>query len=111
MFWITGILGALLAVSPWWLKFAGNNAATWFSVILGVIAVIASVIGGRQDTEDKKNLEYWVLGITGLVAFLAPFVFGYSALVAALWTGVIIGLILLVWDGIKVFQVRASHQH
>lgn len=38
----------------------------------------------------------WVNVISGVVLFLAPFVFGYSGTPAALWTGLIMGLVVFI---------------
>jgi len=38
----------------------------------------------------------WVNVISGVVLFLAPFVFGYSGTPAALWAGLIMGIVIAV---------------
>ena len=38
---------------------------------------------------------YWATGILGLVLAVAPFMFGYNTNSAAMWTSVILGLVVL----------------
>ena len=103
MFWITGILGLLLGLSPFVLGFANSAIALWTSLVLGVIVVVASIIGLASQAMDKR-WEYWVIGLAGVAAFIAPFVFGYASRAEPLWAGLILGAALAVLDGFKAFQ-------
>lgn len=108
MFWITGILGVALGVSPFVLGFAEHVAAVWTDIALGAIVVIVSCIGGSSDAMDKR-WAYWVMGLAGVVALIAPFVFGYAdhtqpLHAPPLWAGLVLGALLALLDGVKVFQ-------
>lgn len=46
---------------------------------------------------------YWITGVIGLASILAPFVFGFSDNTAALWTGLIVGIALIVVSGLEGF--------
>lgn len=107
MFWITGILGLALGLSPFVLGFANNAVALWTSLVLGVIVVVVSIIGLASTAMDKR-WEYWVIGLAGLLAIIAPFALGYAGLASALWTSLIVGAVLALWDGVKVFQQPAT---
>lgn len=41
--WISVILGIWLIISPWVLAFSGDQPATWNSVIVGIIMVLAGL--------------------------------------------------------------------
>lgn len=103
MFWATGVLGLVLGVSPFIFGYADQSAALWTSLILGAIVVVVSIIGVSSKQADKRWI-YWVIGLAGLLAVILPFILGYSGVASALWTSLIIGAILALWDGVKAFQ-------
>jgi hypothetical protein len=54
---------------------------------------------------DAKHAkwEWWVVGIAGVFAVIAPFVFGFNTLSIALWTLVILGTLAVILAGYAVF--------
>lgn len=50
----------------------------------------------------------WVNVISGVVLFLAPFVFGYSGTPAALWTGLIMGVVIAVLGFMQSYKWLAG---
>jgi hypothetical protein len=73
--------------------------AIWCSVILG--AIILLVAGYRALARDRATWEDWVAGVCGVLAIVAPFVFGFTA--PAMWTSIILGVIAAVLAGIQLF--------
>lgn len=104
MFWITGLLGLVLATAPWIFNYSGDNTAMWTSVIVGGVVVVASAVKGwmQQSEIEDANWEYWVAALAGIVAIGAPFVLGFTALTAALWTSIIVGALVLIASGYEV---------
>ncbi len=100
MYWITGILGLAFAIAPFVLGYSTNIVATWTSVILGVVVLATSVIEYFQA--DKEQWEYWVAGIVGLLAIVAPFLLGFGSYVGATWTSIIAGVLLILTAGSKI---------
>ena len=52
---------------------------------------------------------YWVTGILGILLIIAPFVLGYRTDSPALWSNVILGIIVLLvsaWKGFRPDQTR-----
>jgi hypothetical protein len=45
------------------------------------------------------------VGLAGLAAVIAPFIFGFTAITWALWTCIAIGLVALIVSGYEVFFV------
>jgi hypothetical protein len=80
----------------------------WTSVVLGVAVVILSIIEGID--EGKGQWEYWAVGIAGLAAVIAPFVFGFSTLTWAMWVMVALGLLMLFVSGYEVFTEQTTTQ-
>ncbi len=94
MFWITGILGLALGLSPFVLGFADHSLALWTSIVLGVIVVVVSILGLFSTAMDKRWIN-WVMGLTGLAVFIAPFSFGYARHAQPLWAGLFMGAALM----------------
>ncbi|MEZ4711038.1 MAG: SPW repeat protein [Caldilineaceae bacterium] len=104
MYWLTGVLGLALAVAPFLLRYSDHQMAMWTGVILGLVVLVASVFEALD--ESKAKWEWWVAGIAGLIAVLAPFVLGFSTMTAALWTMIILGIVVLAAAGYEVFFVQ-----
>lgn len=50
----------------------------------------------------------WVTIIAGVALFLAPFVFGYSGNPAALWTSLVMGVVIAVLGYLKAYKWAAG---
>jgi hypothetical protein len=105
MYWLTGILGALLVLAPFILGYRDNATALWTSVVLCAVIILVSLIEGL--TKDDRNWEYWVAGLTGVLAVIALFVFGFSAITASVWASIVIGAMVTILAGTKVFASTA----
>ncbi len=101
MYWATGILGILLIIAPFVLGFSSDLTAMWSCVILGAITLIVSII--KAAVRDMANWEYWVTGLMGILAIIAPFVLAFSTMTPALWSSVILGIIILVLSAYQLF--------
>jgi bacteriorhodopsin len=97
MYWITGILGLALIVAPFVLNYSSVPIAMWSSIILGAAIVVVSAI--KAFVRDAAKWEYWVAGILGLLAIIAPFVLGFRAQVRPLDASIILGVIVLLFAG------------
>lgn len=109
MYYLTGLLGLAALVAPFFFGYSGNTAAMWTSLIVGIVLIAASAIEGFAG--DKGRWEYWVAGIIGLGAIIAPFALGFSALDAALWTMVIVGVAAVIAAGTKLASGRTKFRY
>lgn len=106
MYWITGILGLALIAAPYFLGYTGDTVAYWTSMIIGVVVVGISAIEGFF--KDRDLWEYWVAGILGLGAIVAPFILGFGSNANAMWTIVITGILLAFFAGSKLYSGRMN---
>lgn len=104
MYWLTGILGIILAISPFLLSYSDNTAALWTSVIIGGATFIVSLVEASQA--DREQWEYWTAAILGIIAILSPFIFGFSTNTAALWSTIIIGALIAIFAGSRLFTTN-----
>ena len=110
MYWITGFLGLALGIAPFVLGYSDNTSAMWTSVALGAIVLLVSAYGAFVD-DSKASWEYWVAGIVGLLAVIAPFVLGFSTLTIALWTTIVLGAVMAILAGYELFyHLPRQHQ-
>jgi bacteriorhodopsin len=100
MFWITGLLGLALGVAPWVFQYNNNDTAMWTSVGVGAIILLVSAYKGLA--QDTQKWEYWVIGLAGIVAVAAPFVLDFTALTAAMWASLVIGILAVLISGYEV---------
>lgn len=107
MYWITGVLGVVLAAAPFLFGYRADFSAMTTSLIVGGLLVALSAIEGYQH--DKQNWEYWAVGVLGVGLVLAPYLLGFSAITAAFWTSIIIGLITVAAAGLKLFSGETPH--
>jgi uncharacterized membrane protein HdeD (DUF308 family) len=88
--WVNLVCAALLFISPWALKFSGDLAAArtaWVAgIVIGAMAIAALV--------QFAEWEEWVALVVGVLVVISPWVLGFAAVHAALWTCVVLGLIV-----------------
>jgi SPW repeat len=101
MFWVIGISGLALILAPYVFGYSDVGTALWTSIILGAAILIDSGIEGFLKDENKW--EYWVAGTLGILAFIAPWMFGFSDNAAALWSSLALGTIVVILSGIKLY--------
>lgn len=106
MYWITGLVGLASIVAPFILGYSDNVAALWTNLIIGAALVVASVMEGAA--RDLDNREYWAAGLLGLVAIIAPFVFGFSDHANAMWTSVVVGVVAVVAASAKLVTTQTT---
>lgn len=104
MYLLIGFLGLVSVLAPYAFGYNGDTVALWTSLIIGAILIISAALEGLAA--DRERWEYWVAGLAGVGAILAPFVFGFSGLAAALWTLIIIGVISVIVAWAKLFSGR-----
>lgn len=104
MYWFTGLLGVLMVIAPWVLRFSDNTAALWTSIALGAVLLVLAAVEAYQKGEVMW--EYWVAGLVGLLAIVAPFVLSFSSLTVALWSLIVLGGLALIASGYAVFTHR-----
>jgi hypothetical protein len=103
MYWFTGLLGIAMAIAPFVQGYQDNPMAMWTSIVLGVVVLAASIMEGMDVKQAKW--EWWVAGIAGILAVIAPFVFGFTALTMAMWTFLVLGILIVILAGYEVFFV------
>jgi uncharacterized membrane protein HdeD (DUF308 family) len=89
--WINLICGVLLFLSPWALGFSGDLTAARTAWVGGVVIFVMAVATLVQFAE----WEEWVELVVGALVVIAPWVVGFAAVHAALWSCVVLGVIVV----------------
>lgn len=101
MYWITAILGVIFLAAPFFFGYVDNTPAFYSSIGAGVIVLLMS--GLEALRHEREMWEYWVAGAVGVVAVLSPFILGFSGHVSALWTSVLLGALIAISAGSKIY--------
>ena len=88
--WINLVCAVLLFISPWVLGFAGELMAARTAWVGGVVIFAMAVAAMARFAE----WEEWVALIVGVLVLISPWVLGFATVPAALWTCVVLGIIV-----------------
>lgn len=112
--WVMLVLAAWLFVSPWLLGYtspapAGGEAVTsgfataaWNAWVLGVIVAVFAIWAIYSFAEWHD----WVNGVLGVWLVVSPWILGFSAMTAAVWNHVIVGLLIVALAAWELWEVR-----
>ena len=109
--WIVALAGLWEIVAPFILGYTATTVALWNAIIIGAVLAVLAVWAALTDNEGNVKALNWVNGILGLWLLVAPFILSYSAVAAAMWNDVIIGIVvtvLAIWAALAVGQGSGS---
>jgi hypothetical protein len=108
--WVSLVLAACLFVSPWVVGFATLTVAAWNAWIIGIVLAIVTIAALSTVTA----WEEWANLVLGLWLIASPWIVGFAASTGALWTHVILGVLVAavsawaVWDQRQDLHAHAS---
>lgn len=105
--WTTLVLGGLLFVAPWVLGFAEPSPAAWNAWIGGFVVAVLSVLA----LANFQEWEEWLNAAVGVWLVLAPWILGFTALTAALWSTVVLGALICLVAGWKAYDAHGGGHH
>ena len=102
--WINLVCGALLFISPWVLGFRSDSMPARTVWVGGVIIFVMGLVALMQFAE----WEEWIALIVGALVIIAPWVLGFAAVHAAMWTCVVLGAIVVLSSISEIWAVHHS---
>ena len=105
MNWWLVVVGLLVAVAPFAFGFNGIAAALGTFLVVGLAVAVMAGISASIEEEGTVKLLDWITAALGVALILAPFVLGYMAAMAALYTGILGGaaiVALAVWGEVML---------
>ncbi len=100
MYYLTAFLGLIATAAPFFFGYTTEFVAFWTSLAVGTILIVDSAMEGLSG--DKDHREYWVAGIVGLLAVIAPFALGFASLYEAVLTMTVVGIATIIAVGLKL---------
>jgi hypothetical protein len=96
------ICGVLLFISPWVFRFTGEMNAARTAWVGGVVIAVMGIAALVQFSE----WEDWIALIAGILVVISPWVLGFAALTYAMWTCVILGIIVALASISEIWMVH-----
>ncbi|GAA1242809.1 SPW repeat protein [Prauserella halophila] len=103
--WAEVVAGAVLALSPLWMS--TGAAAAWTMSVLGALIAIDGVVSLAMP---GMIVGEGIQVVLGALAFVSPWVMGYTALTGAAWTSWIIGALTVLVGAAAVPVASAAHR-
>jgi uncharacterized membrane protein len=94
--WLVAVAGLWEILAPFILGYSVTAVAMWNAIIIGVVLIVLAVIAALHEQVSVDRTLDWVNAALGLWLILAPFILGYSAVAAAMWNDIVVGLIVIV---------------
>lgn len=88
--WVNLVLGAWLLIAPFLGVGVGSEAAVWNSYISGLIVLAFAWAALARP----QRWEEWINLAVGVWLVISPFVLNYTNLTGAMWSHIIIGLVI-----------------
>jgi len=100
--WLNAALAVILFVSPWVFGFAGETSAAWTAWVTGIVIAVLAVAAIVRFAE----WEEWTNAVLGLWLVTAPWIVGFTTISAALWTHVVLGLLIAASAACEIWFAR-----
>jgi len=101
----TIIFGVVLFVTPFAFGDTSQGTAATTAYILGVLLVLGGLLAAAM--REANNAEYVPL-ILGVITFISPFVFGFTAVSAIAWAAWILGVLTVLSAGSLLLVNRSQ---
>ena len=92
----TIVLGVALFISPFVFSQTSQGVATGTAFVLGVLLVLSGLLSAAME---RANTAEWIPVILGVITFISPFVFGFTAVTSIAWTAWVVGVLAVVNAG------------
>src|ERR1700704_2171485 len=105
----TIILGVVLFLTPFVFGDTSQGTAATTAYILGALLVLGGLLAAAMR---EANTAEYVPVILGVITFISPFVFGFTAVTAIAWAAWILGLLTVASAGSLLLGLRTNrNQH
>ena len=92
----TIIFGVALFVTPFVFGDTSQGTAATTAYILGALLVLAGLLAAAMR---EANGAEWIPVVLGVITFISPFVFGFTAVTAIAWAAYIVGVLTVISAG------------
>ncbi len=103
----TIVFGVALFVTPLVFGDTSRGTATTPAYILGVLLILSGLLAAAMR---EANTVEWIPVILGVITFISPFVFGFTAVTAVAWAAYIVGVLAVVNAGSLLLNVTGNRR-
>ena len=89
--WINLVLAVCLFISPWAIGFVTEATPAWNAWIVGIVLGALAI----ATLSVFAEWEEWVNMVLGLWLVVSPWLLGFAANVNAMWTHVVMGVLVV----------------
>jgi len=108
--WIVALFGLWEVIAPFLLGYSATTAALWDAIIIGVALIVLAGWAALVNQDGTIKSLSWINAVLGLWLVIAPFLLGYSAVGAAMWNDIVVGVIVAVLAGWAALALGSSDQ-
>jgi uncharacterized membrane protein len=103
--WANLVFGVFLALAPTW--FTVTTSGAWAMVVTGLVIAVLAVIALEVPAAAADE---WLMVAAGVVAFVAPWLFGFTGNGAAAWTSWTAGALVTLFALVALPASRRAHR-
>ena len=105
--WANVVLALCVFFSPWVVGFAADTMPSWNAWIVGFMlgALAVATISAFAEWEE------WIDMVLGLWLVASPWLLGFTANANAMWTSVVLGLVVAAVSLWAVWDIHHPHAH
>jgi hypothetical protein len=104
--WLVLVAGADLALTPMSVEVGGRG--TWAMALTGSALVVVALIA---LSAPGAYIDEGLAMALGVVALVAPWVFGFTGSTVAAWTAWVVGVVVIATSTVTVPMSRGLHRH
>jgi hypothetical protein len=106
--WINLVLAVLLFISPWIMGYVADTMPAWNAWVVGIVLAILSI----ATLSAFAEWEEWINLVLGVWLVISPWVLGFAADTNAMWTQLVLGVLVVLAAAWAVWGHRHSpHAH
>jgi hypothetical protein len=94
------VLGLALALLPWLAGFTAETPAAWTAWGTGAAMALLAIAG----LAGYAFVASWLNLAAGVWAIVAPWLVGFAAITAAVWSHVVVGLLVAIAAAIELWR-------
>jgi hypothetical protein len=108
--WLVALVGLWEVIAVAVLGYSAAGTAMWDAILVGAVLLILGIWAALSNQTGTDRTLDWINVVLGVWLIIAPFLLGYSALTAALWNDIIVGIVIVVLAGWAALAMGRYHQ-
>lgn len=107
--WVVAFAGLWQIMAPFLFGYSSVQAVLWNSIIIGSLLIILGIWAAVSDQKATDKFLDWVNLLIGAWLIISPFALAYTAVRAAAYNDVVVGLLVVILTGWGIYAI--GHEH